>query len=302
MRAAARTAGHRELELAAYSCGFLASVERGELVEAAATLCTYEQLAEQLRVPRYRWRAFFYRTNLLLLEGRFADAEARAAQTIADERRFTPGDAGLVGGTQLLTIYREQGRLDTVEPIVSGFAARFPRAAAWRATRALTLAELGRADEARSEIDGLLEGDFAAIPLNLNRLSGLVFLADASALVGHAPAARRLYALLVPYLPRNVVVGAGVACWGALDLFVGRLAATAGRPADAVRHLQAALAANTRMGARPWTAWAEYELARAYAVRAGRRDRERTRQHLARAQALAAGLAMRRLSERIAVA
>jgi hypothetical protein len=82
---------------------------------------------------------------------------------------------------------------------------------------------------------------------------------------------------LRPYAPRAVVAGAGVACLGALDLYLGRLAAAAGDRRGAARHLQAALAMHTRMGARPWIGWTHYELARLAGVEASGRARRAAR-------------------------
>jgi DNA-binding winged helix-turn-helix (wHTH) protein/tetratricopeptide (TPR) repeat protein len=299
MLAAARRGGHRELELAAHSCRFLALTEQGRVADAHAALDVYEDLAGQLRVPRYRWRAFFYRTNHVLLQGRFAEAEERAVRTLAEEQRFNPGDAGLVGGAQLLTLRREQARFDEIDAVVTHLADRFPRAASWRATRALAHAEMGRHAEAQAAIAALAADGFAAIPRNFNRLSGLVVLAEASTIIGDASAAARLYELLAPHRPRAVVLGAGVACWGSLDLYLGRLAATAGQPSAAARHLEDALAMNTRMGARPWVGWTEYERARLHAEHR-RGTRGAAREQLARAHAVAEAHGMRRLAARVA--
>jgi hypothetical protein len=88
-----------------------------------------------------------------------------------------------------------------------------------------------------------------------------VALAEAIALLGDGAAATELYQRLAPFQGRVVVTNTGLMFGGAVDHWLGRLAATAGRPADARRHLDAALVAHERMGARPLLARTRLHLA-----------------------------------------
>jgi DNA-binding winged helix-turn-helix (wHTH) protein len=291
----ARRSRHAELELAARSCRYVVFLQQGSASEAGRELARYDELAALLRVPRYRWRSHFYRGALASLEGRFGDVEASAERTLVEEESFRPADAGQVAGVQRFLLSREQDRAHEFEPAVALFAARFPAlAATLGAALALLRAEAGRADDARSGLAALVERGGAAS--SFNRVSELVLAAEACALVGDAALAARLYELLDPYRPRLVVVGAGVYCLGSLDLYLGRLAATAGRREVARRHLGAALEAHERAGARPWLAWTQYELARLEGAGAARAERERAGRRLAEAQATADALGMGRLA------
>jgi hypothetical protein len=126
-------------------------------------------------------------------------------------------------------------------------------------------------------------------------VSAMVFLAEACCLLEDAPRAATLYEHLRPFAPRTVMIGVGVACWGALDRSLGALATTAGYWDLAAQHLEDALQMNTRIGARPWVGWTHFDFAR---LRAQEGDPEQARAHLARAQELATALGMLRLEER----
>jgi DNA-binding winged helix-turn-helix (wHTH) protein/tetratricopeptide (TPR) repeat protein len=296
----AAASGLRELDLAARSCRFLDLVELGRLVEADRELALYEQLVAEARVPRYRWRARFYRAMRLLLEGRFAEAETRIFEAFTEEQRFASGDAGQVFGAQLGMLRWEQGRVAEMEPVLRGTIDRFPTLWFLRAMLALVDAETGRREEARDGLVALGVREVAALPKGLNWLWGLATLVEVSATLGDAEHAPALYALLHPCAPRLVLGGAGVTCWGALDRSLGFLAAAMGDWEAAERHFAAALATNTRIGARPWVGWTEYGWAAMLGGRDRPGDRAAARQRLGRASAIAEALGMARLRQRVA--
>jgi len=74
--------------------------------------------------------------------------------------------------------------------------------------------------------------------------------------------AARLYELLLPYADRVGIVGAGVTCWGSVSHYLGLLAWTLGRVAEASRHFGDATVLHERMGARPFLAWTQFAHAR----------------------------------------
>lgn len=291
----ARQAGQRELELAGRSCRMLDLVELGRVAEADRDLVAYESLASDLRVPRYLWRARFYRGMRMLLEGRFAESEPLLQQGLSEENRFSPADAGQVFGVQLATIRREQDRLGELETSLAAFADHFPILSGWRAALALLWAELGRDADARDTFESFAVDDFRVVPRNYLRPATLVVLAETCAVLGDARRAATLYDLVHPYAPRNVVIGAGAVCWGAIDRFLGRLAATKGDHRRAVCHFEAALQMDRRTGARPWACWSEYHLAGLLATRGGAHEKRRALDHLKRARQTADALGMARL-------
>ena len=83
--ALARRSGLHEIELAARSCRFLDLVECGRLSEADHELALYQRLVDEVRAPRYRWRARFYRAMRALLEGRFTAVQQAVGTAKANQ-------------------------------------------------------------------------------------------------------------------------------------------------------------------------------------------------------------------------
>ena len=177
-------------------------------------------------------------------------------------------------------------------------AQQSPSPPVWRAALARVLAAQGREDSARQELERLGAHDFAELPRDRSFIPALALLSEAAALLADAPRVALLYDLLLPYAGRAVVLGPGSACLGSAARYLGLLATALGRPDDAERQLEAAVAANARMGARPYRAHAEHDLARALVLRGRAPDRERALPLAARAAAEARELGMTPLAER----
>jgi tetratricopeptide (TPR) repeat protein len=155
--------------------------------------------------------------------------------------------------------------------------------------------ELGREDAAREEFESLARAGFDALPRDAQWLIAMTLLAEVCGRLGDAARAAELYAPLVPYAGRNVLVGRASTCNGSASRHLGILAAAQGEWERAERHFADALAMHEAMGARPFVArtqvsWAEMELARGEGARA--------RERLAEAIVTADALGMRALGER----
>jgi DNA-binding NarL/FixJ family response regulator len=123
-------------------------------------------------------------------------------------------------------------------------------------------------------------------------VASLTYLADACALVGDAETAALVYPELAPLSGGNVVVGHGVACYGAADRYLGMLATALDDHAQAVEHFERALAVNGRMGAVTWTAHTLYAYGRTLLMRGAAGDAGRASDLLSEAAALAARIGM----------
>jgi tetratricopeptide (TPR) repeat protein len=121
--------------------------------------------------------------------------------------------------------------------------------AGWRAALALLLHETGRTEEARAEFDRLARDGFDWIPRDGDWMVVAALAADLAHALDDAPRSEILYDLLTPFADTNVVVGLGAACLGAASRYLGRLAMTLGRRADAVTHLRHAVDANDALQA-----------------------------------------------------
>ena len=106
-----------------------------------------------------------------------------------------------------------------------------------------------------------------------------------------------LYDLIVPY--EGLYAEAPIeGVFGAVDRGLGVLATALGRYDDAERHLEAAIETERRMGARPWHAHAQHDLASMLLARGEPGDRERANVLLAEARSTYGELGMDVWAER----
>jgi hypothetical protein len=192
-------------------------------------------------------------------------------------------------------VRREQGRLaELAEPL--GRLARIdgPVGVSWRATLPFILVEAGEPERARAAYEAVAAGDFAGVPGSLFRLTGLVCLAEACAALGDAAGAEALRARLEPHADR-LVQTAFSGCWGSVRRFLGVLAVTAGRPAEARAQFEAALERHLELGAPALVARTRCDLGE---LLLGLGERERGLELLAAAGAAAAELGMTGLAAR----
>src|SRR5262249_38287080 len=156
-------------------------------------------------------------------------------------------------------------------PFMAEYAAQYPEIPAWRAPLAFVHSELGHVEEARHELD-LVMPDLLHVPHSPAAVHAL--LAAACASIGDPRRAALLYDRLLPVAGKNVAANQAF-CIGAADRYLGLLAATMERWDVAQAHFEAALELNTRMGARPWVAFTQYDYAAMLLARDGTGNRER---------------------------
>ena len=155
---------------------------------------------------------------------------------------------------QLFSIRREQGRLDEARPIVEAIARLGRAGSTWRPALAVMYAELGLHDEAVAEIDVLHADRLAAVPRDALWHGSLSYLADACAAVGHREGAAVVYDELIGWRGLVVQVGHLLAANGAVDRYLGKLAALLGHDREAEIHFEAALRLDAAAGMPVWLA------------------------------------------------
>lgn len=254
--------GDRERLIGEHAWRLVDLFELGDRSRAWAELQTYTALAAELRLPWYDWYVGRFQTLFAIVEGRFEEAEALAGRALAAARRVEHSDARLIYGVAQMSLHTLQGRLDEIESGLQAFAAQYPRLAAWRYALAWIQAQQGKLAPAALELDRLAANDFEDLPGDYMRLAAIAYLAEVCHAVGDARRAMPLYDMLAPWAERFIVVGYGISGLGSAERPLGLLAATLGRHDDAVRHLERALAANERLGARPFAALTRFDLAR----------------------------------------
>jgi DNA-binding CsgD family transcriptional regulator len=263
----------------------------GDLDTAERELAEVHAMAVRLRQPFTLHVAEHYASTLALCVGRLAEAEAAAQRSHEWSRLLTGRAASGIHGIQMFGIRREQGRLAELAAVTRVFADSERSSSAWRPGLAALLAELGMDDEARRELARVRHEGFDALRSTL-WVGSLSYLADACAAVGDEALASLLYPELAPLAGGNVVIGHGVACYGAADRYLGLLAATLGDHNRAVDHYQQALAINHEMGATTWVAHTLYAYGRTLRMRGGSDDAVQASALLSEAATLAERIGM----------
>jgi DNA-binding CsgD family transcriptional regulator/tetratricopeptide (TPR) repeat protein len=269
----------------------------GELESARRDLAEFVELAHRMRQPFWSFAAEHMGAAIAMCEGHLEEAEARAERSREMSSLLSGRDPSGTHGIQMFSIRREQGRLAELAPLVRVFADG-DGGAAWRPGLAALLVELGMDDEARDELARI-----RAQGLEMFReapwLASLIYLTDACAAVRDQELAALLQPELESYAETVVVIGYGVACYGAADRYLGMLAATLGDWEVAETRFAAALDLNRRMGAPTWLAHTEYEYARMLRARGREEDMSRAASMLTEASALAERIGMSALVARI---
>jgi DNA-binding CsgD family transcriptional regulator len=283
--------GDSELQAEAMEWRVAGLMSLGDLETAAREHAVVHAMAERLRQPFTLHVAEHYASTLALCFGRLVEAEAAARRSHEWSRLLTARDASSVYGIQMFGIRRELGRLAELADATRLLAGSARPGGAWRPGLAAVLAELGMEEEARDALKQVRREGFDALRAAL-WMASITYLADACAAVGDGELAALVYPELAPLRGGNVVIGHGVACYGAADRYLGMLAAALGEPDLALEHFDDALAFNRAMGATTWVAHTLYASARTLRMRGCDGDAERAAGMLSEAAALAERIGM----------
>jgi DNA-binding CsgD family transcriptional regulator/tetratricopeptide (TPR) repeat protein len=270
----------------------------GELEAARRDLAEFVGLPLRARQPFFSFAAEHIGSAIALCEGHLDEAEARAERSHDLASLLSGRDASGIHGIQMFSIRREQGRLGELAPLFRVLADSDGSTAAWRPGLVGVLVELGMDDEARHELARIRAQGLEPFREAL-WLASLTYLTDACAAVGDEELATLLMPELEPHAGTVVVVGYGVACYGAADRYLAMAAATLRDWEVAEARFDAALDLNRSMGAPTWLAHTAYEYGRMLHARGRPEDADRTAAMLTEAAALAKHIGMPTLLARI---
>jgi hypothetical protein len=219
---------------------------------ALAVADAYCAGADHLGDPLSRWQSLSRRAAAALLTGRLDDAAdlASRAERLAED--LGDADAVWIGDIQRWELARFTGERATYRRRRPGSA---PPVESWPPWRALILAERGDLDGAATVLAGFTAhqawgpGVTAGYDLWFPAIA-----AEAAARCGNDKLRGDLYQLLAPYSGTQVGCGAWVAYCGAVDYYLGLLAAAQADHTAAAAHLDAATAQHLRLGAPRWAA------------------------------------------------
>ncbi len=291
--------GDLDIQSEARAWRVIAWIALGELEAARRDLAEFLEVADRAKQPFHSFAAEHIGAAIALCEGHLEEAEARAERSREFARLLSGRDPSATHGIQMFSIRREQGRLAELAPVVRLLADGDGSTAAWRPGLVALLVDLRMDDEARHELARIRAHGLDPFREAL-WLASLTYLTDACAAVGDEKLAALVRPELEPYAGTVVVVGYGVACYGAADRYLGMLEATLGDWESAEAHFHSALDLNRRMGATTWLAHTAYECGRMLHTRGRAEDASRAGSMLAEASALAERIGMPALIARVA--
>ena len=284
MLASAQAANDPALEFWAHTISVNTHVEAGNFEAARAAAARRDTLAAELAQPMLSWLSVLDSAALTLTEGDLAAGERMANEVFEIGRATDQPDALMMWGIQTSFARRYGG--DVSEKLIEltrRTAAAYPQMLLWQASLAQFEAEFGSQEAAAVILDEAVETRLAHLWRDPSRLTALAFYADAAARLVRTDAAQLVYKLLEPWR-EHFIWGAGACGYGHVRLWLGLLAATLGRDAEADEHLAFSIRFSEENALPLWAARSHLAQAEALAARG---EREPAREHAARALELA---------------
>jgi hypothetical protein len=274
----------------------VALLDLGLVAEARTKVDSLARGAKTLRQPNQLYVAQVMGTFIDLIEGNFSRAENTILAAL--DGGFSSRDEFSTTRSHFFLLRREQGHLADIEDFVRVSVREFPWYPMHRSALVCLLAELGRDREARQLLDEISYDRFSMLHRDNMWLLGMVLASEACAMLRDQDAAAVLYEQLLPFAGRHAV-GWAEGSMGAVDRYLGLLAATLGKDDDAANHLEKAIAVNDAMGARPWTAHCQHDCGVLLMGRDAPGDRERAETLFAEALGTAQELGMAALQAKL---
>jgi tetratricopeptide (TPR) repeat protein len=289
-----------DLELAASASRWRITdlLEDGDVAAADRELDSYAELAQRLHQPFLLAYTAQFRALRAIMQGRFRDGEALAEDARQQAQRAGNPLADLVHGSQLLPVRWLCRRHEELDAYLGALRSSPPHPAT-TSVMAMIHAELGDRETAAALLEQLAAPGLRKLRRDMLFLPGLIRLTLVSAALQDATHAEDIYDQLRPFVGRVAVVGAPAqACWGAVDHYLGVLAALFGRHQWAAEHFEAALVIGARLGAPALLAQTRLEFGTMLLNTAGG-DRDRGMALLSAAGRTAYALDLERMIQRL---
>lgn len=249
-----------------------------------------EARSGELQNPAAQWMDLLWRATLALLDGRLVEVEQLAATHL----KLVPVHVDS-WAVQMAKVALEQGRAGQFEGDVVRVSTAVPGNTLLLSMLAFTHAETGRHDDALRIVEELAAHDFRRVRQG-GTSTAFAYVAEAVVALGQVDLAARVYELYLPYSGLAAVSGFGAHCPGAVDRFLGQLAATLGRWDEAEAHYSAAIDLETGLRSPPLLARTRYWYGRMLLETGRPGDPDRARDLLGSAVEVAGHLGMARLA------
>jgi len=269
----------------------VAHLARGDRARADADLAEATVLVERLREPAMTFWSKFTANAIVLLDGRFDDAEAELTDIVSFAQRYGI-NAGVVLAAQFYRLRFDQGRLLEFEDAIAGLVADEPETIIWRTALAAIYTETDRPEPARPHVEFVGGDGFARVATGQGWLLTVAATGAVAVQTGQLEITERAYDLSLPY--------AGQLAWTGqtferpIDLHLARMAGGLGHFDAAESHCAASIDLCERAGAPTFVAHTKDTWAGILIERGG--DTDRARQLASEALATAEELGMARLA------
>jgi DNA-binding CsgD family transcriptional regulator len=275
----ARELGDKELEVTSQCDHLTTSLMLCDMAAVDEGIEAHVRLADELQQRMQVAHGLMLRGMRSLLSGPLSRAEDLNAQAVLPAETLHLAWAQPSVDVHTLLLRWEQGRLAELE---AEYRERHDRrlGSVTHGFIAFICAELGQEREARALLDQVDLDRLARLPARAGGTFTLALVSSACASVGATGQAEMFYRLLLPHNCTVVTVESASVCLGSTSRYLGMLATTLGRFADAERHFDDSDAMNTRLGARPLLAHTKVDRARLHLARHARGDAARARELL----------------------
>jgi AAA ATPase-like protein len=238
----------------------VALLETGAIADWEADALAYRAAAEALRHPLYLWYVPLWRGMRALAAGRADECRAALTEAAAIGERAASGNAIMLVQTQWWCLRAEERDTPALLAMLDQLETVSVPAPWLQVTRALVLAQAGRTEDARAQLEAVVPL-LPAMARDSEWLPSMAQVAETIALIGPHPVARWAYDALSPYAGLIVVEGICAAIRGPVDHHLALLADALGEHEAAARHRAAAVAGARAVGALALAARIEGEAA-----------------------------------------
>ncbi|MEO6988658.1 MAG: BTAD domain-containing putative transcriptional regulator, partial [Aquihabitans sp.] len=254
-------AGDRDLVVHGRFLLMAGLLERGDIGELDAQLNVQDEIIDTVASARFARHALWFRAMRAMLDGDTQQIEAIAGSCYEIAAGLDDPDGEPVFWGQIGVARWIQGRLLEMEHVYLEQRRREPDDPLWGSVLAWIWSQAGQLDSARGALATL--PPLSETTQGMHTLLHLATTADAAVAVGDDELVAEAWNALLPYADRIVPVGMGAAVWGTVARPLARLALHLGHVDEGITHLEQAIAVCARLGARPWLAEAQLELAAA---------------------------------------